>query len=86
MEQPWMLPILHCHYHACWCPDNWRSQGINRHSIDSQRWNILSPALEELRKSEWVYKVIISLLILNNFIHSQYISVNCLSSSTINTI
>ena len=23
MEQPWMLPILYCEYHACRCPGGW---------------------------------------------------------------
>ena len=48
MEQPHMLPILYCQYHACWCPGDVRSQGISRHGIDQISQNILSAALEEL--------------------------------------
>ena len=33
MEQPYLLPILYCQYHACWCPGNLRSQGISRHGM-----------------------------------------------------
>ena len=49
MEHPHMLPILHCHYHACWWPGDLRSQGISRHCIDQINQNILSLASEELR-------------------------------------
>ena len=34
MELPYMLPILYCQYHACWCSGDLRSQGISRHGID----------------------------------------------------
>ena len=34
MKQPYMLPILYCQYHACWCPDDLSHQGISRHCID----------------------------------------------------
>ena len=30
-----MLPILYCQCHACWCPGDFRSQGINRHGVIS---------------------------------------------------
>ena len=40
MEQPYMLPILCCRYHACWCPGDFRSQGIRRHCIDQKRSSI----------------------------------------------
>ena len=43
-----MLPILCCQYHVCWCPGDWRSQGISRHGIDQIGWNIPSLASEEL--------------------------------------
>ena len=49
MEQPPMLHILYSQHHACWCPGDLRSQGINRHGIDPQSQNILSPASEELK-------------------------------------
>ena len=40
IEQPYILPILHGQYHACWCPGDWRSQGISRHGIDKINRNI----------------------------------------------
>ena len=48
MEQPCMLLILHWQYHVYWCPGDLRSQGISRHGIDPQSWNIPSPASEVL--------------------------------------
>ena len=27
MEQPYMLHILHCQYHDCWCPGDFKSPG-----------------------------------------------------------
>ena len=44
-----MLSVLHSQYHACWCSGDLRSQGISRHGIDSQSWNIQFPASEELK-------------------------------------
>ena len=35
MKQPYLLPILYCQYHGCWCPGTLRSQGISSHDIDS---------------------------------------------------
>ena len=49
MEQRYKLPVLHWQYHACWCAGDFRSQGINRYSVDPWSWNIPSPASEELR-------------------------------------
>ena len=49
MEQPYMLPIPYCQNHACWCPGDLRSQGINRHGIDQIRQNILPLASEDLK-------------------------------------
>ena len=46
LEQ-YMLSILHSQYYACWCPSDFRSQGINNHGTDPLSWNIPSPALEE---------------------------------------
>ena len=47
-----MLPILYFQYHAYWCPDDLRSQGISRHgSIDQIDQNIPSLASEELTKT-----------------------------------
>ena len=46
-SNPYMLPILYCQYHACWCPGDLRSQGISRHDINPQSRNILSLATEE---------------------------------------
>ena len=55
MEQPFMLPILYCQYHACWFSDDLRNQGISRHGILPNEWNILSLASEELMLSViWV--------------------------------
>ena len=34
MEQPDMLLILYCQYHACWCPGSLSRQGISSHGID----------------------------------------------------
>ena len=42
VEQPYVLPILHCKYHACWCPGDLLSQDINRHDIDQISQKILS--------------------------------------------
>ena len=46
MEQPYMLPILYCQYHACWSPGDLRSQGISRHGINQISQNVLSLASE----------------------------------------
>ena len=48
MEQPYILPILYCQYYACWCPGDFRSQGISRYGIDQISRNLPSPAQEEL--------------------------------------
>ena len=48
LEQQYMFFALHSQYHACWCSSDLRSQSINRHGIDPRRWNIPSPASEEL--------------------------------------
>ena len=50
VTQPYILPILYCQYHACWCPGHLRSQDISRHGIDQIRWNIPSLASQELKK------------------------------------
>ena len=50
MQQPYMLPILYCSYHSCWCPGDLRSQCISRHGIDQISQNISSLASEEYRK------------------------------------
>ena len=34
IEQPYMLPILYCQYHASWCSGDLRSQGISRDGTD----------------------------------------------------
>ena len=49
MEQPHILPILYCQYHACSCPSSLSRQGISRHGIDPQSWNIQFPASGEFR-------------------------------------
>ena len=46
LEQLYMLSVLHSQYHACWCPGDFRSQGISRHGTDTQSQNILSSASE----------------------------------------
>ena len=48
LEQLYMGSILYCRYHTCWCPGDFRSQGISRHGIDQMRWNIPSLASEKL--------------------------------------
>ena len=48
-EQQRMLSVVHSQYHGCWCPGDFRSQGISRHGIDSQSRNIPPPESEELR-------------------------------------
>ena len=54
MEQPYMLYILQCQYHACWCPGDLRSQGTSRHGIDQISQSIPSLAPEELTcVSQW---------------------------------
>ena len=45
MEQPYMLPILYCQYHACWCPGDLSRQGISRHGIDSRVPHPMQPIL-----------------------------------------
>ena len=53
MEQPYMLSILYCQYHACWCLGDLRSQGISRHGINQIIWNIPSLVSEELTHWGW---------------------------------
>ena len=48
MRQPCMLPILHCQYHSCWYPDDFRSQGISRPGNNLTNLDVPSPASEEL--------------------------------------
>ena len=48
MGQHYMLPMLYCQYHACWCPGDLWSQGNSKHGIDQISWNISSLASEEL--------------------------------------
>ena len=48
MEQLYVLPILYCQCHACWCTGEFRSQCISRHGIEFQSRNIPSLASEEL--------------------------------------
>ena len=49
MKQPYMLPIIHCQYHACWCPGDLRSWGIEKHGIDQMIRNNPALASKELR-------------------------------------
>ena len=48
MEQPDMLPIVYCQYHACWCPGDLSHKGISRHGIDQISQIISSLTSEEL--------------------------------------
>ena len=48
MEKPYVLPILYCQCHACWCTGDFKSQCISRQGIDFQSQNIPSLAWEEL--------------------------------------
>ena len=52
MEQPYMLPILYCQCHACWCPGDLRSQGNSRHGVDQISQNIPSLTSEELMQKK----------------------------------
>ena len=47
-KQQYMLFVFDSQYHACWCTGDFRSQGINSHSIDPKSQNIPSPASVEL--------------------------------------
>ena len=47
-SQLYMLPILCCQFHSCWCPGDLRTRGINKHGIDTISRNILFLASEEL--------------------------------------
>ena len=62
MEQPYMLPILYCQYHPCWCPVDLSREGISRHDIDQISRNILSLATEELIWWSFVIKQILDKL------------------------
>ena len=53
MLQPYLLHILYCQYHSCWCFGDFRSQGINRHGIDGISQNILTLASEELTQNSY---------------------------------
>ena len=54
MEQPYMMPILPCQYHAYWCPSDIRSQGISRHGIDQISRNI--PSQVKIYSSSYLIK------------------------------
>ena len=43
------VSVLGSQYHVCWCTDDFRSQCISRHGIDTQSRNIPSPASDELK-------------------------------------
>ena len=47
VEQPYVF-FPACQYHACWCPGDFRTQGISRHGFEHQSGNIPSPESEEL--------------------------------------
>ena len=51
MEQPYMLPILYCQYHSCWCPGDLRSQGISRNGIDqiSQEYSVFNQSINQIQ-------------------------------------
>ena len=48
IEQLYILPIIDCQYHACWCHGDLRSQGISRHGIDQIRRTLPSLAPQGL--------------------------------------
>ena len=54
-EEPIMLPILYWQYHASWCSDDFRSQGINENAIDPQSRNIPPSGSEDL--TLWMEKL-----------------------------
>ena len=51
LDELYMLHILYCQYHTCWCPRDLKSQGISRHGIDQISRNIPCPASGE---SKWL--------------------------------
>ena len=57
MEQPYLLTVLYCQYHVCWCSGDYSYQGINRHDIDHQKVEFLSPAWDELKSKQCFYPV-----------------------------
>ena len=83
MEQPYMLPILYCQYHACQCPGDLRSHGINRHSIDQISRNIPSPASKELTllRHGWHLSWQISKISNITNLNSDMIMISCLTLS-----
>ena len=54
LKQHYMLSVINSQYHACWCPGDFRSQGISRPDIDPQSRNIQPPASEELKYGHWL--------------------------------
>ena len=54
MGQTYMLLILYCQYHACWCPGDLSHQGISRNGIDQINLNILSLVyIRRVNVEEW---------------------------------
>ena len=49
MQQPYMLHILYCQCHACWCPGDLMSQCISRHVINQI---ILNAPISSIRRVE----------------------------------
>ena len=45
MEQPYMLPILYCQYHGCWCHGDMAMQVTSSHDINYLKWAIALSAL-----------------------------------------
>ena len=68
MEQPYILPILYCQHHACWCPGDFMSQGTSRYGINQISQNILSLASDELKGKDSLHtdKTIVRLSYLYN--------------------
>ena len=53
-EHQYKLSVLHSQYHAYLCFDDFRIQGISRHGIDPQSWNIPIPASDGLNSITYV--------------------------------
>ena len=51
LEQQYVLSVLHCQYHACWCSGDFGASASAGMVLTSQSRNIKSPASKELSLS-----------------------------------
>ena len=49
IQQRYMLSIMYCLHHSCWCPGNLMNQGIRKHGIDQISRNTPFLVSTELR-------------------------------------